>query len=49
MAPIQLLKDFKHKLFFSDCVLMVLTLNISYSHIHEVDYIMFDPAQQKLM
>jgi hypothetical protein len=44
MAPIQLLKDVKHKLFFSDYVHVVFTPGASSSQIHEVDYIMFDLA-----
>jgi len=47
MAPIQLLKDFKHKLFLSDYVPVVFTLSTNSSQIHEVNYIMFDLAQAK--
>jgi hypothetical protein len=47
MAPIQLLKDFKHKLFLSNCVPVGFTPSTSFSQIHEVNYMMFDPAQAK--
>ncbi len=47
MAPIQHFKDFKHKLFFSNHVHVVFTPIANSSQIHEVDYIMFDPAQAK--
>jgi hypothetical protein len=47
MALVQLLKDYKHKLFLSDCVLMVFTHGTSFSQIREVNYIMFDPARAK--
>jgi hypothetical protein len=45
MAPTQLPKDFKHKFFFYDYVLVVFTSSASSNQIHEVNCIMLDLAK----